>query len=349
MKDNSEEKSSSKSPLGKGRWIFRFFHPDGNREEDAAAEDQTPTLRRFFRLLRRKFWRLITLNMMMLPMIAPILIGAFVYLSMKTTPTANNPIFSQLYGAGLITSSTDTTFLLDLFGAQALIPAFDNTASYVGIGICAAFLVLTFGWQNIGATYILRGIVRGDPVFPFSDYIYAVKRNWKQGFFLGLIDAAVLFFLGFDFLFFYNQTGSFKMDVMYFAIFAISILYFVMRFYIYQLQITFNLSIRKILKNALIFAVLGVKRNLMAILGIVVLTAIAIAFIALFAALLGGNIAIPLILPFLYYLAFTAFMAAYAAYPIIDRYMIAPYIHQDSDSGEDGDADEASETDGVAD
>lgn len=335
MKDNSEEKSKRKSPLGKGRWIFRFFHPDGNREEDAAEEDQTPTLRRFFRLLRRKFWRLITLNMMMLPMIAPILIGAFVYLGMKTTPTANVPIFSQLYGAGLISSSTDTTFLLDLFGAQALIPAYHNTGAYVGIGICAAFLVLTFGWQNIGATYILRGIVRGDPVFPFSDYIYAVKRNWKQGFFLGLIDAAVLFFLGFDFMFFYNQTGTFKMDVMYFAIFAISIIYFVMRFYIYLLQITFDLNIRKILKNALIFSVLGVKRNLMAILGIVILTAFAIAFIALFAALLGGNIAIPLILPFLYYLAFTAFMAAYAAYPIIDRYMIAPYITSDA-AGEDG-------------
>ena len=313
--------------------IYNLFNPNKDREEDATAEDQSPTLRRFFRLFRRKFWRLITLNMMMLPMIAPILIGAFLYLGMKTTPTANNPIFSQLFGAGLISPSTDTTFFLDLFGAQALIPAYHNTGAYIGIGICVGFLVLTFGWQNIGATYILRGIVRGDPVFPFSDYMYAVKRNWKQGFFLGLIDAAILFFLGFDFLFFYNQTGTFKMDVMYFAIFAISIIYFVMRFYIYLLQITFNLNIRKIFKNALIFSVLGVKRNLLAVLGIIVLTAIAIAFIALFAALLGGNIAIPLILPFLYYLALTAFMAAYAAYPIIDRYMIAPYANQAEDDG----------------
>lgn len=324
----------------KGGLLFRLFHPNGNREEDALEEDSRPTLRRFFRLLRRRFWQLITVNLMMLPMILPILIGAFIYISMKTTPTANDPCFPQLFGAGLISTSTDTAFLLDLFGAQALIPAYHNTASYVGIGICAAVLVLTFGWQNIGATYILRGIVRGDPVFPFSDYLYAVKRNWKQGFFLGLIDAAILFFLGFDFMFFYNQTGTFKMDVMYFAVFAISIIYFVMRFYIYLLQITFNLNIRKIFKNALIFSVLGVKRNLMGILGIVVLTAIAVAFIALFAALLGGNIAIPLILPFLYYLAFTAFMAAYVAYPIIDRYMIAPYVDQAED---DEDADESAD------
>ena len=81
--------------------------------------------------------------------------------------------------------------------------------------------------------------------------------------------------------------------------------------------------------NALIFSVLGFKRNIMGALGILILTAVAVAFLALFAALLGGNIAIPLILPFLYYLSFTAFMSAYAAYPIIDRYMIAPYAGGD--------------------
>lgn len=314
--------------------LYNLFNANGTRNEDAPEEDTRPTLRRFFRLLRRKFWKLITLNMMMLPMIVPLLIGIFIYLGMNKTPTANNVLFPQIFGIGLIENTITGTLLSDLFGAQFLIPAYHNTAAYVGIGICAGFLLLTFGWQNIGATYILRGIVRGDPVFPFSDYIYAVKRNWKQGFFLGLLDAAILFFLGFDFLFFYNQTGTFKMDVFYFAIFAVSILYFFMRFYIYLLQITFNLNIRKIFKNALIFSVLGFKRNIMGALGILSLTAIAVAFIALFAALLGGNIAIPLILPLLYFLAFTAFMAAYAAYPIIDRYMIAPYI---GDADEDGD------------
>lgn len=324
--------------------LYNLFNANGTREKDAPEEDTKPTLRRFFRLLRRKFWKLITLNMMMLPLIAPILIGVFLYLGMDKTPTANNVLFPQVFGIGLIENTPQATMLSDLFGAQFLIPAYRNTAAYVGIGICAGFLLLTFGWQNIGATYILRGIVRGDPVFPLSDYIYAIKRNWKQGFFLGLLDAAILFFLGFDFLFFYNQTGSFKMDVFYFAVFAISILYFFMRFYIYLLQITFDLNIRKIFKNALIFSVLGFKRNIMGALGILSLSAIVVAFIALFAALLGGNIAIPLILPLLYYLAFTAFMAAYAAYPIIDRYMIAPYLDQTSDDGETDEAEPATDS-----
>ena len=38
-----------------------------------------------------------------------------------------------------------------------------------------------------------------------------------------------------------------------------------------------------------------------------------------------------MILPFLFYLAVTAFTTAYAAYPIIDRYMIAPYVNPNAD------------------
>jgi len=37
---------------------------------------------------------------------------------------------------------------------------------------------------------------------------------------------------------------------------------------------------------------------------------------------------LPIILPFLWYMAAVTFTAAYAAYPVIDRYMIAPYINQ---------------------
>lgn len=105
-----------------------------------------------------------------------------------------------------------------------------------------------------------------------------------------------------------------------------------MRFYIYLLLVTFELSIRKILKNALIFTMLGIKRNLMAALGLILITGINIALLFLLIATpLNG---VPIILPFLYYLSVTAFTSAYAAYPIIHRYMIEPYIGNDNDSSE---------------
>ena len=303
--------------------LYNFFN--GNRDRpDAKWEDTTPNLRFFFKLLARKFWRLLSLNLMMLPLSLPILAALLIYTNIQTTPTQQSALFAPLFGANLIESTPKSGFLLDLFGAQWLVPSYNATGTYVGIGVCIAFLALIFGWQNIGSTYILRGLVRGDATFLGSDYFYAIKRNWKQGFFLGLIDFIVLFLLGFDILYFYFRTGSFFMDVMFFASCALAILYFFMRFYLYLLQITFHLSIRKILKNALIFTTLGIKRNLMGALGLILLTAINIGFVLLIAPT-GGLLGVGLILPLLHYLAVAGFIQVYAAYPVIDRYMIAPY------------------------
>ena len=315
--------------------LLRFFDFNRDNRPDAIEEDTTPTLKRYFKLLGRRFWKLISLNLMMLPMILPLLIAAYLYLGIDRTPIQNQPIFSQLYGANLIESSPSSTFLLDLFGAQKQIPIYTGTGTYIAIAVVIAILVITFGWQNAGATYILRSMVRGEPVFLFSDYFYAVKRNLKQGLLMGILDCAAIFLLVFDFMYFSGMPSSFWTDVCYFAIIAIGILYFFMRFYIYLMMITFELPIRKILKNALIFTVLGIKRNLMGLLGILLITAIQILLFAVF-AMTPLSIAIPLMLMLLYFIAVNAFTAAYAAYPIIDRYMIEPYRDlNEEDASED--------------
>ena len=130
------------------------------------------------------------------------------------------------------------------------------------------------------------------------------------------------------------------MDFCFWSMCAVAVIYFFMRFYIYLMLVTFDLSIKKILKNALIFTPLGLKRNIMGLLGILALTG---ANVALFLALINFNIAIPLILPAVYYLSFTAFTSAYAAYPIIDRYMIEPYKNLDDEDEYDDSAEDSIE------
>ena len=312
--------------------FFNFFNFDKANRPDAKEEDTRPTVKRYFKLLGRRFWQLISLNLMMLPLILPILLMIYLYFGFDQTPVENTVVFSQFYGAHLIEQTPATTMLLDLFGAQLLIPVY-NTTTYVLIAICAIFLAITFGWQNVGVTYILRNMVRGEPVFLWSDYFYAIKRNLKQGFFLGLLDFIILFLLGFDILYLWNSPVNFGNNVMFYGVFAIAILYFFMRFYIYLMQVTFEMSVRKLLKNALIFSVLGFKRNIMGVLGIVLITVLNLALFPLFAMTPLG-IAIPLILPFLYYLAVCTFTSTYAAYPIIERYMITPYANKDEEEEE---------------
>ncbi len=310
----------------KGSKLFHFFDYNRDNKPDAKEEDTKPTLKRYFKLLGRRFWKLVTLNIMMLPMIIPLFLILYISISADKTPIQDQVIFAPLYGANLIEPSAESSFLLDLFGAQQNIAVFQDVTTYVLIGICALFLLVTWGWQNVGATYVLRGMVKGDPVFPLSDYFYAVKRNFKQGLLMGVIDLIILFLLIFDFTYFMGMPSSFMIDFCYFGIMALAIVYFFMRFYLYLMLVTFDMSIRKLFKNALIFTVLGVKRNLMAALGILLITAINVVLFAAFAMTPLG-IAIPLILPLLYYLSVTSFTSAYAAYPIIDRYMIAPYAN----------------------
>jgi len=322
--------------------LYRLFSSNRADRPDAQDEDTTPTVKRYFKLLGRRFWKLISLNLMMLPMVLPILLAAYFYLGFDKTPVENSPLFSPLYGVNFIQKSPIVTQLLDLHGAQVFVP-FGNTVTYVLIAVCLIFLLVTFGWQNVGATYILRSMVRGEPVFLFSDYFYAIRRNLKQGFLMGVIDVLAIVLLVFDLQYFMSMPSSFWIDCGFFAICIIAILYFFMRFYIYLMMVTFDLSLKKILKNALIFTVLGIKRNIMAVLGIVVITAINVVLFPLF-MMTPLSIAIPLLLPFLYYFAVTAFTTTFAAYPIIDRYMIEPYRTPDSDeSDEDFEVDAPSE------
>ena len=286
------------------------------------TEDRKPTLKFFFVLLWRKFSQLLQLNLMMLVKIIPILTILGLYLLGTKTPTVTEAIYVPISGITTILPAPSLTAALDLSSIQMELPVLSPWMNVLII-VLALFLAITWGWQSVGAAYVLRGLFRGDAVFVFSDYFHAIKKNFKQAFFLGLLDFIFTAVLIVDFIFFYYRTGvSFGMDLMYFMIFAMGIVYLVMRFYIYQLLITFELSNFKIFKNALIFSILGIKRNIMALLGFVVFLALHLVLILL---LLPIGISIPLVLPFVYILALFGFIETYTAYPIIDRYMIKPY------------------------
>ena len=202
----------------------------------------------------------------------------------------------------------------------------------IAIIVLVLLTAVTWGWQNVGITYNLRSLVRGDSCFLLSDYFYAIRRNLKQGLIFGLIDAVILLVLGVDLFYFSALSNqSFLFGFLFVMMISIAVIYLVMRFYIYHMMITFDLSIKKLLKNALIFVSLGIKRNLMALLGIILTCVLNLLLIML---CLQFNFSLPIILPFFYLPALAAFMAAYAAWPIIQRYMITPYDTDTSDSSE---------------
>ena len=87
-------------------------------------------------------------------------------------------------------------------------------------------------------------------------------------------------------------------------------------------MVTFDLSVFKMIKNALIMALVGMKRNILALIGCAVLIGLEIIFI--FSAggiLVSIGIALPLAIMF----SAMAYMKVFAAYYEIKKKMIDPY------------------------
>jgi len=304
----------------------RLFGNRGDRP-DAPAEDTTPTLGYFFKLFGRKFGKLISLNQMMIFQYLPLIIALVIYLFADTMHTTESVLYAPLLGVSLAGGSPTANLLLGRYAAPLNIPVL-TTGRLVAIIILVALTVLTWGWQNVGSTYNLRSMVRGDSCFLWSDYFYAIRRNLRQGFIFGILDFLVIGVLIFDFVWFGTYAGLPFFGFMYILIIVLAFLYTFMRFYIYHMMITFDLSIRKLLKNALIFALLGFKRNFMGLLGILLIAGLNLLIII---PCMSVGFTVPIVLPLFYLPAVAGFIAAYAAYPNIKRYMIDPYVVEEEE------------------
>ncbi|MBR0303233.1 MAG: hypothetical protein IJQ80_05240, partial [Clostridia bacterium] len=108
----------------------------------------------------------------------------------------------------------------------------------------------------------------------------------------------------------------------YFMSFAMVLIYFFMRMYIYPMLITFDLSIFKMFKNAILFTVLGIKRNLVCFVAIALVIGINYALFVVF-------MPIGVILPFIFTIALCKFIMNYCSYPVIKKYMIDPYYKEE--------------------
>lgn len=299
---------------------FKLLDPMRDGKGVDKGEDTTPNLKRFFKLWGRKFWKLVSVNLLMVVQIIPLLLIVFLYFAGPKVPTLYNPLYAPLLGAQTAApTSVGMTLFNSAVGLMHQTPIYNSWAHWV-MAVLVIFQLITYGWQKTGTTYILRNLVRGDGVFMISDYFYAIRRNLKQGFFMGIIDCVALFALGFDLFYFINAPTTGGNNFMYWVIFALVLIYGIMRFYTYLMMVTFDMKISKILKNALIFTVMGIKRNIMALLGIVLLTGI----FAVLIIFLGQMVPAFFILPFLCLLGFCGFMYTFAAYPVIQKYMIDP-------------------------
>ena len=289
------------------------------------SQEKVGGFKRFFISFKDNFGKITTLNIFMVLGNFP-LIFLIATLSGLTKEKALIPAFDVFQNlAGHFANSAPSAHSMALFAQEGLQTVIyrPTITTYVFYGL-ASITLFTFGLVNVGSAYILRNIAKGEPVFIWSDFWYAVKRNWKQALPFGMIDVAINFILIWNiYSMFMSSGGSYFTSSMFWCNIVLLVLYFVMRYYIYVQMVTFNLTVFKILKNSLIFSLLGFKRNLAALIGIVICMLIEIMCI-----IGAGGILLPfgIALPFLILLSAFSYMKVYAAYFKIKEVMIDPYL-----------------------
>lgn len=193
--------------------------------------------------------------------------------------------------------------------------------------------VVTNGLASAGLTYITRNFAREKHAFIYADFMDTVKKNWKQALVIGLLNLlfGALIFVDIWFFWFDERLiGFIGLTVSFFVL----ILYTFMKYYIYMMMITFKLTIKQLLKNALLLSFVGLKRNLL--ISVVLLLFYGIGLLLVFFVPDYITITILLFAYILFFPAFRSFLIQFNIFPIVKKYMIDPYYKEHP--GEDREA-----------
>ena len=319
--------------MSKNNRLFNFFTAKPITKDDEFAEIPT-NFKGFFVMLGRKFWNISNLSLLFSVANFPIFAILLGFSMQEKHIVVDSPAFAEFFGVlggNMSAQGSDIFSTVCSFGVKSV----PSTTSWICFGI-GALLLITFGLSSAGAAYCIRGYNRGDPVFLISDFFHAIKKNWKQALIVGVLDLLFTVLLVFDYMFWYSQSGFIEGIMMYFALF-LCVLYFFMRYYIYTILITFDLSVYKIFKDAFLLSFLGFKRNIMAFIGILLVVVLNLVISTM---ILSVGIMLPIILT----CALCMFIAGYASYPVIKKYMIDPFYPDADKPAEDDfseDTDEA--------
>lgn len=209
--------------------------------------------------------------------------------------------------------------------------------------------LVTRGWADAGLTFVTRSFSREKHAFVREDFFETIRKNRGQAFACGVINLLVTGLLLFNIVYYlpgvmpgvYALFGldasvatAFTPGVIDYIVMAATVVGYVlftwMKYYIPFLVITFRLRTKQVYKNAFIFAVAGLKPNLLISAVLLVLYGIAGGIILLIPSPLA--VGITLLLWVLLVPAFRSFLIQFCIFPVIRRLMIDPYYAQNPDA-----------------
>ena len=241
----------------------------------------------FFSILGRKFWKICTISIMYSIFSIPALVVAFF---------ASNIIFSNMFPYLTFENLNklwDTTQL-----AEGVTPEQLSAMLFLSLTLLITILItglayVVVGPTQAGATYLLRNYAREEHAFVWSDFREHAFKNIKQSLVVSFITliAAVTIPIA---LRFYSVSISFDLArialVTLLVIFAV--VFSIMLMYVYQMMVTFQLTVRQLFKNAFLFSILRLPFNVLILIAQLIIIGVIPFMLMLFLGTLGGFIAV---------------------------------------------------------
>lgn len=273
----------------------------------------------FFSILGRKFWKIVTVNLMYVLFSAPVLV-----LSILISPMLLQFLFPGFTYDKILLYMQKSDIAASL--VEGITPEmFTNTFLVFLYILAAVFFVamslIVLGPVHAGATYVLRNYSREEHAFLWSDFWEHAKKNLVQSLISGAISlvvtVALIISLGVYRSIIPNQLFRLVITGFLLLIFAV---FSVMQMYIYPMMVTFKLSLKNIYKNAFLFFTLKLFPNIGILLISLVLNLVIPLVLILFLQVLGFYI-------MLVYFLFIGFglqllITNFFVYRQLDRFMI---------------------------
>ena len=268
------------------------FFKSFNREGKGVAKD-APNKKRFvlcFEIMWNHAWEMIGINLIYFVITLPLMLFIFMY-AFQTMGIESEAIMAN-----------------SLFKVSAWFLNFPDVVKYGLIGLSA----ILYGPATCGLTYVMRNFARREHTWAFSDFFERSWQNFLQGFLVGVLDILIILSAS---MYAALDTKTLAQGDGYLAVFKyiaviVSILYFIMRNYIYIMIVTFKIRFAAIIKNAALFIVLNFGRNLINLVWILAVVFLSTGFTVVTMAV------------FTFVLA--RFVEVFNAIPAIDKYMLEP-------------------------
>lgn len=281
--------------------FFRSYDKPGPGIDPDAPQKRS--FFRFFDIFFRKFWHFSKTSMLYsITLIPTFIIIAFLMM-----------IVTLKMAEGVATEITSQE------SAWIILPALFLANLYTALW--------GMGPATAGVTYIMRNFSREEHAWLWSDFKDSVKGNFKQAIVVFLIDLvmAVLFYVA---IVVYSSMTGF-MSALVGIVYLMIAIYTMMHFYIYPMMVTFDLKLKDLYRNALLFAISKLPSNLF-VAAVLVLLHLVLPIYLIF---VGGQYTMILLLVFLMLeivilQGFSAFLVNFNAYPKLKKYMIDPITEQ---------------------